>query len=72
MEETTMRRIIGRIAATLVVAAALGVGCVLTAKPIPLVGAIERSDTGEKADVISASLLPSQSPLKVMMRSARL
>jgi hypothetical protein len=67
-----MRRIIGRIAATLVVAAALGVGCVLTAKPIPLVGAIERSGAGEKAAIISASLFPAQGSLKVIMRSARL
>ena len=67
-----MRRIIGRIAATLVVAAALGVGCALTAKPIPLVGAIERSGTGEKAEIISASLLPGQGKLEVIMHSARL
>ena len=67
-----MRRIIGLIAATPVVAAALGVGCVLTAKPIPLVGAIERSGTGEKADIISASLLPGQGNVKVIMQSARL
>jgi hypothetical protein len=40
MEETTMGSIIGRIAATLAVAATLGVGCVLTAKAIPLVGAV--------------------------------